>query len=459
MRSLLNSIVGIILCLPVVSLRAAPVEFSEPATDGRTFSTRSEVNTVGRVLTLNDKGEKEPLELKATAQLQFTSRRLPPAGREAEALRAAREFAVARVDTEVAGLKTGIALPAQLKTIVATGSREGVRSYSPQVLMTREALDLLEMPGDPLALVALLPPTAVEPGATWNPPDWAAQMLAGVEAVESSKLNCTFESLDKGYAVISVSGAVKGQRLGSMATVGVVGKVQYSVQQNYITATRLRYDVKSEVGTINPGLEAQVDVSFTRTIAQSPGLLTDEFLASVPLEAAPSALELVFDAVPWGVRLLHSRGWHLFQAVYDGPHQVAILRFMSQGSLISQCNVAPVTAVQPGSRTPPAQFEKDIQQSLGPRLIKLSEQEDLPAQNGVAIYRVVAEGEVEYKNDKGAVKVPMNWIYYLCTAPDGRQVSFVFAIEPQLREQFGLEDRNMVTSISFFQPPARQAAR
>jgi hypothetical protein len=217
--------------------------------------------------------------------------------------------------------------------------------------------------------------------------------------------------------------------------------------------------VKSEVGTINPGLEAQVDVSFTRTIAQSPGLLTDEFLASVPLEAAPSALELVFDAVPWGVRLLHSRGWHLFQAVYDGPHQVAILRFMSQGSLISQCNVAPVTAVQPGSRTPPAQFEKDIQQSLGPRLIKLSEQEDLPAQNGVAIYRVVAEGEVEYKNDKGAVKVPMNWIYYLCTAPDGRQVSFVFAIEPQLREQFGLEDRNMVTSISFFQPPARQAAR
>ena len=433
--------------------QAEPVDLAEPATDTRTFTTRTSVVTTGKVFTFNSDGKPEPLELKATAQLEFHSRRLPSAGRDAESLRSAREFVSAQVDTEVADFKTGAKLPAQLKTVIASGTREGVRSYCPDVLMTREALDLLEMPGDPLGLVAILPGDPVDVGAEWTPPEWAAQMLAGVEAAETTEIKCNFESIDKGYALFAVNGSVKGQRLGSIATVTFVGKVQYNIAEKFMTGARMRYQVKSDVGTINPGLEAQVDVTFSRSKAAGPGLLTDAYLQAVPLDPPAAALELVFDAVPWGVRLLHSRSWHLFQAVYDGQHPVAILRMMNSGALVSQCNISPVLSVKPGERTPPQQFEQDIQQSLGARLKQLVDQEDIPTQNGQFIYRVVAEGEVEITGDKGAVKLPMNWIYYLCTNTDGRQVSFVFAVEPHLREQLGQEDRNIVTSTTFFKPP------
>lgn len=448
-----GNLLALIIVFGASRALAAPIEIVEPATDSRIFTTKSEVQTKGNVFTLNAEGEKESLGLSATAQLQFHARRLPPAGRDAEALRAVREFISAGVETEVSGYKTSAALPAQLKTVVAAGTREGIRSHCPQVLMTREALDLLEMPGDPLALVALLPLETVEVQAEWSPPEWAAQMLAGVEAAETSVIKCQLESVDQGYALITVTGNVAGQRLGSVSTVRFTGRIQYNIAEKFISGARLRYEVKSDVGTINPGLEAQVDVNFTRTLAAAPGLLTDAYLESIPLNTPSAALELVFDAVPWGLRLLHSRGWHLFQAVYDGQHPVAILRFMEQGALVSQCNIAPVLAAAPGQRTPPAQFEKDIQASLGNRLLQLTEQEDIPTKNGQFIYRVVAVGEVEIKGDKGAVKLPMNWIYYLCTNPDGRQVSFVFAVEPHLRETLGQEDRNMVTSVSFFAVP------
>ncbi|MEZ5939886.1 MAG: hypothetical protein R3C18_00755 [Planctomycetaceae bacterium] len=452
---LLATVMGL---LSTQSVRA--VELTENATDTRTFQTKSQVRTTGQVFTLSSEGKKDPLALSATAQLQFRSRRLPPGGRDAEALRAVREFEVARVDTEVSGFKTAVVLPAQLKTVVAFGTREGVRSYCPEVLMTREALDLLEMPGDPLALIALLPLESVEVGGTWSPNEWAIQMLSGVEAAESSKMTCTLESADQTTAVFAFTGDVTGQRLGAVSTVQFTGRVQYNVAEKFISAAKLRYSVKSEVGTINPGLEAQVDVDFTRGLSNTPGMLTDAYLQNIPLNAPETALELVFDAVPWGLRLLHGRGWHLFQAVLESTesqHAVAILRLVDQGALVSQCNIAPVTNVQPGKRTPPQEFERDIQISLGSRLTKLSEQEDIPTSNGRYIYRVVAEGEVEISGDKGGVKIPMNWIYYLCTNSDGRQVSFVFAVEPELRETLGQQDRNIVTSASFFAVP--QAGR
>ncbi|MCA9081891.1 MAG: hypothetical protein KDA58_15125 [Planctomycetaceae bacterium] len=441
-----------IACLVGVAVqsRAEPVQLVEPFTSPLTLATHSQVVTQGKVFALNAKGMQEPLEIQASASLRFRSRRLPPAGREAVALREAREFTEAHVETTVAGHQTKSDLPAQLKVIVAAGQREGVRSYCPRVLMTRESLDLLEMPGDPLALIALLPDQAIEPGGEWTPSDWAVQMLAGMESATETTCTCKLDSSDGGVANVTLQANVVGQRQGASATVKLVGRFAVQIAQQYITGANLTYSVKSEVGTINPGLEADVNVRLARQPVAEAGLLTTELLESLPLEPTETALELVFDAVPWGMRVLHDRSWHLFQAVYDGQHPVAILRQMESGSLVCQCNIAPVSQVKPGDRTPPVQFEQDIQQSLGNRLKTLTEQEEIPTADGRFIYRVVAQGEVELKGEDKALQLPMNWIYYLVTNRDGRQISFVFAVEPHLRETLGERDRQLVTRMSFF---------
>ena len=108
-----------------------------------------------------------------------------------------------------------------------------------------------------------------------------------------------------------------------------------------------------------------------------------------------------------------------------------------------------VAATAPGQSTPPEKFEADIQQALGDRFRKFVSREKIPTDDGRSLMRVVAEGELELRGDNGSVQIPMNWIYYLCTGRDGRQVSFVFSIEPAYLEALGRRDVAMVESLRF----------
>lgn len=450
-------VAGAFVFLCSSSVRAEPIKLAEPYTDPRVFVTRIQVTTEGDVLTAGTEGT-EKLPLKAEAVFQFRERRLPPAGRDAASLRAVREFQSARLETAVGGHVTTMELPAETKLVVASGNREGVESYSPAAPMTRDAVDLLELPGDPLSLLALLPLDSVEPGEHWEPADWAAQMLAGIEAVESSSLTCTLEKIADRRAVTAFTGKVTGQRLGANTSSEIRGRISYDLEDRFLREGVAAYTIKASVGTVNPGLEATVTVRMIRQISTEIGALSDELISTIPLEASERSRQLVFAAPRWGVRLQHGRGWHLFQALFEGPTQVAILRLMGLGSLICQCNLAPVPPAAAGSHTPLDQFEADIQTSLGPRFRSIVSKEQVPTQDGRFIYRIVVDGEVELTGSKGSVKVPMNWIYYLCADPGGQQVSFVFSVEPALMEQLAGRDRAMVESVEFFRPVTSAAA-
>jgi hypothetical protein len=194
-------------------------------------------------------------------------------------------------------------------------------------------------------------------------------------------------------------------------------------------------------------------VRIKRTIAEKSGRLTDALVKAIPISPEEDALSLLFDAEPWGARMRHSRDWYLFHAVMEGPAQVAILRLIDRGSLIAQCNVSPIAAVAPGQTTPLEQFEADIKASLKNRLKSITAREQVNVDNGMKVFRVVAEGQFTIKgkaNEKDAeTTVPTHWIYYLCTAPNGQQASFVFAVESSLLEQMGSKDEELVRSLQF----------
>ncbi|MBT4866357.1 MAG: hypothetical protein HON53_14735, partial [Planctomycetaceae bacterium] len=67
------------------------------------------------------------------------------------------------------------------------------------------------------------------------------------------------------------------------------------------------------------------------------------------------------------------------------------------------------------------------------------------------LYRVTATGV--------AGNAPMHWFYYLCSAPDGRQVAFVYAVESKLVDQFGGQDIAQVRSLQFLPAATSTAAR
>jgi hypothetical protein len=79
----------------------------------------------------------------------------------------------------------------------------------------------------------------------------------------------------------------------------------------------------------------------------------------------------------------------------------------------------------------------------------MRKREQIPSEDGRIIHRVIAEGQNSLVKDKEAVEVPMQWNYYIVTAPTGEQLSFVFAIEPQLVEQLADRDLELVQSVRF----------
>ncbi len=430
-------------------LADGPVKMAESPLDQTTYSVQSQITTTGKVQAPTGADQKADLDLKASVEFDFLSRRLPSAGRDALALREAREFSKASLTTTVANYETKAELPADRRLIVANGHREGIVSYSTQGTLTRETLDLLEIPGDPLALLALLPATEVRVGEEWTPADWVIQMLTGVEAVESSELKCKLDQATPSTAKVTFQGTIKGQRLGTNTSVAVVGAFLFNLEKQYLSQAKTVYTVKSDVGTVNPGLEMQVNTSLTRAPVSRQGRLTDAYLDGIPLEPSPADLALEYQAGPWGITLEHDRDWHLFQAVYDASAPVAILRLVELGSLIAQCNLSPVPNTVPGRPTPLEKFEADIEASLGERFGEFVSREKIPTTDGRQIYRAEVTGNVVMKSTKGRIDLPMHWIYYLVSDPQGRQASFVFSVEPPLLEQLKGRDQELVTSLKF----------
>jgi hypothetical protein len=425
-----------------------PVALDEPSTDSRVKLIATEVHTTGKVYTAIGGGKTASHHLDAVAAFRYRERRLAPAGRDARALRALREMELASLVTRVADHETRVELPSSLQLIVVRGEREGCQSFCPDSPMTRETIDLLEIPGDPLALTALLPRTTVDTGAEWKPPEWAPQMLATIEAVDKLDMTCRLASADSASARIQFTGRVTGQRQGANTEVDITGHLVFDRLQNLIVSAAAKYAIKTSIGATTPGIDATVDVTVDRSLSPGSGRLTDRLAESIPLEPPTHLQDLVFDAQPWGVRLSHDRNWHVFQSLLEGSLQVVILRLMDRGNLICQCNISPVAAVSPGQATPAEQFEADVRQALGKRLKQVETREQIPAE-GVTIVRVVTSGEIELAGEKGTVPLPMNWIYYLCTDTSGKQVSFVFSIEPAYLEALAGRDLAMVKSLRF----------
>ena len=117
-----------------------------------------------------------------------------------------------------------------------------------------------------------------------------------------------------------------------------------------------------------------------------------------------------------------------------------MLRLVEKGSFIAQCNVAKVPDVEAGSHTPEQQFQEDIAKALGEKLKEIVKAEELQSDDGIYRYRVTAVGQVG--------EIAVTWFYYLCTAPNGQQTAFVFAVETPLVERLANRDLGIVSSLS-----------
>ena len=432
-----------VVCLILAqSLTAA--ELTESASDKRTFSVRSRLQVAGTIQTATPGGKSIGLKMNVDAKLSYLERRLPSGGKGAESLRSMRKYDIAEAAIDIGGRKTTNRLSTARTLIVAEGQRPGVRTWSPAGPMTYDHLELLRTPGDSLALMGLLPTGKVTSTSSWTPPDWVISMLTGVEAVTKSELKCRMTRLDSQYGIIQVDGSVEGAVLGAMTKISLSGQVAYDVAKKFIRQAKITQAEERAVGAVSPGMKIKATMYVDRQVASNAGPLTDNLLASIPVNPSRQNLSMSFDST-WKLRFGFDRNWHIFHQTGD----VAVLRLMENGALIAQCNVSQLKSAPAGSHTSERDFQNDIRSTLKGQLSEIVRAQELKTNDGRFLYRVTAIGK---SRDKA-----MHWFYYLCAAPDGRQTAFVFSIESRFVEQLANRDIAIVETLQFL--PTRTAVR
>jgi hypothetical protein len=425
-------------------------ELIEDAADARIRAVEMELSVTGKLHP--EPAPEKALKLAVEARFQYSERRRPAEGREAQALRSVRHYLEARASIQAGQQLSNVELRNPLRLIVTRGEADGVELFSPSGPLTYGELELLHVPGDSLALLALLPEGAVEPGESWSVRSWSLPLLTGMEAVEKGTVTCKLVTLKSQSARIDFSGEVNGATLGAAAAVRVDGHLVYDREQKLVTQMELTQSEQRSIGAVSPGLDVVAKAKLTRGLFERPVRLTDTDLADVPLEPNAASRLLLFDPPGWNLRLYHDRRWHVFQQTSEA----ALLRLLDKGGLIAQCNIKKLPDAGPGKHTSEEQFREDIAQTLGKSFEQFVQSETLKLKEGLYVHRVVAVGAVERRNSKDEIESsPLQWIYYLVANPEGRQASFVFTLDPQQVEKLESADLAMVTGIEFLLPRAK----
>jgi hypothetical protein len=192
----------------------------------------------------------------------------------------------------------------------------GLWHYARELPLQRRDVDLLNLPGDPLTVMAALPGGEVEIGDEWSVPDWAAQMFAGVEAATKSKLTGKLLSVEEGIATLQLVGEVAGATTGAATKVTLNATATFDLNLQCLTSLKLIQREERGISTVSPGMEVAATVQWERSLAAKS--LPDSALQDISLDPPAIARLLLFRSKYWNVSLLHDRDWHLFQEIPEG---------------------------------------------------------------------------------------------------------------------------------------------
>ena len=349
-------------------------------------------------------------------------------------------FQECEAQLEIDGRKQTLRLPPNRRLTAVQTVNGQVVHLRPRGPLTREQLDLLQVPGHPHAWEQILPENQnpLTPGSKWSPkPEVLASLLA-IDVVHQHDVQCEVEKAPgpSDQIRIRLRGSVEGGVYGVGTQVELEGTVQVHASTGQVMEAELRYQEKRAVGHVGPGLDVQTQVTLRRHKLTHPQRLARHLpIQHFPL-ADPYTTRLELRHVPLGVQFQYDRRWHIVGEDEKGM----VLRLVDRGELVAQCNIARL----PAEKEPLSakQWQERIAQTLEehfgrwvepPQVVRL--------QKGYQGLRLIAEGQVQ--------ELPILWQYWVLRGPEGRQAMVVFTLEPKLVPRFGNAERLLIHTFRF----------
>ena len=427
--------------------RAANPQASNARDADRTYQLRASVapgwhqqvkvivETVGQLKLNPDGSEVKRLPIKVEANLAYVERTLA-AGSQFASHKVARHYAQAEAKIRLRDTELEHRLRDDRRLIVVETTDKQASTFSPLGPLTREELELVDIPASSLSLAALLPLRVVKLEQSWQLADWAVARLFGLDLVTQHDVKGTLTEVKENIAVISLQGKVAGAIGGVTTDIELTGKLNFDIPQRAVTWLALGYKENRAVGHAQPGFEVAGKLRLVAAPIRPAGEVNDQALANLPIKATGTSTLIDFAADSAGYALLHDRRWN----VMVDRHDVTILRMVDRGDLIAQCNISRLPQLAAGAQLTLDAFQEDVKKTLGMSFGQIVEATQ-EAEGAFRTLRVIVSGQT--------AEIPIQWTYYHLSDEAGNRAAFVFTIEGSLVEKFAQIDRELIAAFRF----------
>lgn len=413
-----------------IDLRAAPAINAHQ-------QVRAIIEVEGKLKLNPDGKEVQHVPIKATAELQYVERTLQ-VGKAGAGSRAVRHYEKADATIRLRESELANELRPERRLIVLDALKSEPVHFSPLGPLTREELELIEVPASGLSLTDLLPSQPMAIGNEWKLADPVVLRLFNLEAVNQQSATCKLDSVKDGVAIASLEGKVAGAVGGVSSDLEFKGKLNFDLKKRAVTWLTLAIQESRAIGHAQPGFEVLTRLRMIAAPCAVADEVADKVLADLSTAADGSGQALIeLTAENASFQLVHDRRWR----VMVERHDATILRLVDRGDLIAQCNISPLPAFTKGEALTLEGFQNDVKQVLGKNFGQVVEAAQEAGEDGVVVQRVVVSGT--------AGELPIQWTYYHLTNGKGQRASLVFTIEGNLVERFAQIDRELVSGFHF----------
>jgi hypothetical protein len=403
-------------------------------------------------LKFNGEGKEiKRLPIVVEANLLYDERVLAPtaaANAGKQPLRTVRDYHEAQAVMQINSKEVTNVLRGDRRIIGTLSNSETTALYSPFGPLTRDELDLIDIPARLSAVPSLFPAEAVAVGSSWRLTDGTLQQLLGLDAVTLQDVQATLAEHKEDVALVRWEGKVSGAVGGISTELEIKGSLNLDVPRQAVTWLALVSKENRNISHAQPGFDTVTRLRVVMQPVATKSLstnLTDAGLKGMSLDASPGQTLLELASSKGGFVLYHDRRW---RSMMD-RHDVAVLRMIEKGELVTQCNVSALPALPTGEQLTLEGFQQDIQASLGKTFGQFIEAKQGLNDNKLAVMRVVVSGKVQ--------ELPIEWVYYHVADNTGRRASLVFTHAAKMAERVSGVDQGIVATFQF-RPIAAAAA-
>jgi hypothetical protein len=412
------------------------VDLTSASKTGSVRQAKVVVEVEGKLKLNADGKEVKHLPLKVQADLHYFER-IAAANKNWSDTRLLRSYQTAEAKIRLHDSELTTKLRGDRRVIAVASNATDAVLYSSEGPLTRDELELLQVPASGLALEALLPSATIKTGGTWPLSENAVARLLNLDAVSQQDVACTLDSVKDNVAIVSLAGKVAGAVGGVSSDIELKGKLNFDVQQKAVTWLTLAIRENRAIGHAQPGYEVLTKLKMASAPAKPTADLNETVAASI--KAAPSGPQTLieFNSDSAGFQLLHDRRWSVMLERGD----LTVLRLVDRGDLIAQCNITPLPALAKDQQLSLEVFQADIKRVLGKNFEELVEAAEETTESGLRVLRVVAAG--------AAGELPIQWTYYHLSDDAGHRASLVFTIESSVLSRFAHIDRELIGNFHF----------